>query len=76
MSYTYLKYDPVNVGLAFALNVKPFQFYMYTDNILGAWWDKQRLVQVGFGLNIRIPDKGSPKRNTPEFIIQKSKVEK
>ena len=57
VSYTYIKYDPINVGLAFALNVKPFQFYMYTDNILGVSWDKQRLVQVGFGLNIRIPDK-------------------
>ncbi len=57
VAYTYLKYNPINVGVSLALNVKSFQFYLYTDNVLGAWWNKQRLLQVGFGLNIRIPSK-------------------
>jgi len=79
LSYTYIRYDPVYIGMAFALNVKPFQFYMYTDNILGvARWDKQRFVQLGFGLNIQIPDKKNSKRIPPMIkrMIKSAKPEK
>ena len=75
VNYTYLKYAPLNLGLAFALNAKPFQFYVYTNNIMGIQWDNQKLIQVGFGLNIRIaennpPFVNAPARNNlkPEFI--------
>jgi hypothetical protein len=56
VNYTYLKYAPLNLGLAFTLNAKPFQLYVYTNNIFGIGWDKQHLIQAGFGLNIRIPE--------------------
>jgi len=55
VNYTYIKYAPLNLGLAFALNLTPVQLYMYTDNILGVQWDSQRMLSFGFGINIRIP---------------------
>ena len=65
VNYTYIKYAPVNVGLAFALNLKPFQLYVYTDNVLGVKWYDQKMIQAGFGLNIRIPDQISHIKRIP-----------
>ncbi len=69
VNYTYLKYAPMNIGLAFALNFRPFQIYAYTNNILGVKWYDQQMIQAGIGLNIRIPDQINHYKRIPEQEI-------
>ncbi len=69
-NYTWIKDAPMNVGLAMAVNFSPFQFYVYSDNVPGLFqWDRQKYVQAGFGLNIRIAPRNTRKNpNNPEAI--------
>jgi hypothetical protein len=58
ISYTYLKYAPLNLGAGFFFKFKPFQLYMATDNILGMInWNDTQFIDFRFGLNIFIPSK-------------------
>jgi hypothetical protein len=55
VNYTYIKDAPMNFGAAVVCNLSPFQIYLYSDNVTGLFqWDRQKYVQAGFGLNIRI----------------------
>ena len=55
VNYTWIKDAPMNFGTALAVNFFPFQFYVYSDNVAGLFqWKRQRYVQAGFGLNIRL----------------------
>lgn len=56
-SYTYIKDSPFNLGAALSFQFRPFQFYVYSDNILGVQWDRSRYVQAGFGINFVFPPK-------------------
>jgi hypothetical protein len=61
-AYTWIKDAPINIGLAMTVNVSPFQFFVYTDNVTGLFqWDQQKYVQAGFGLNIRIAPRNTRK---------------
>ncbi len=56
LSYTYLKYAPLNFGAGIVFDFKPFQFYVLTDNVFDAVFPaKQRYFQLSFGINIIIP---------------------
>jgi len=70
VNYTWTKYSPVNFGTALAINLFPFQFYLYSDNVTGLFqWDQQKYVQVGFGLNIRIAPRNTRQSpHNPENI--------
>ena len=69
-NYTWIKDAPLNVGFAMAVNFSPFQLYLYSDNVPGLFqWDRQKYVQAGFGLNIRIAPRNTRKDpNNPEAI--------
>ena len=68
--YTWIKEAPMNFGLAMALNLHPFQLYLYSENITALFqWDQQKYVQAGFGLNIRIAPRNTRKNpNNPKAI--------
>jgi hypothetical protein len=56
LSYNYLKYAPLNLGLGFYFNFKPFQLYFTTDNVAGLFYIYgQHYADFHFGLNILIP---------------------
>ena len=61
VNYTYIKGDPFNVGTALALQFKPIQFYVYTDNILTVSWKSSKYAHAGFGLNILLPNRNGEK---------------
>lgn len=68
VNYSYLAYAPLNVGAGFSFNFKPFQFYFLTDNIFSTFlWDKQRYLNVRFGINILIPEQNSIPIGEPVF---------
>ncbi len=69
-NYTWLKDAPMNFGMAMAVNFFPFQFYVYSDNVIGLFqWDQQKYVQAGFGLNIRIAPRNTRKSpHNPDVI--------
>ncbi len=54
INYTYLKESPLNIGAAISVKLKPLQFYLYSDNLLGINWKEARYVQAGLGINILI----------------------
>ena len=55
-AYNYLRYAPLNLGLGFYFNFKPFQFYFSTDNVAGLIYPTgQHYADFHFGLNILIP---------------------
>lgn len=55
VNYTYIKDVPMNFGAAVVCNLFPFQVYLYSDNVAGLFqWKRQKYIQAGFGLNIRI----------------------
>lgn len=70
LNYTWIKEAPVNFGTALAVNFFPFQFYVYSDNVTGLFqWDRQKYVQAGFGLNIRLAPRNTRKSpRNPENI--------
>ncbi len=70
VNYTWIKDAPMNFGAALAVNFFPFQFYLYSDNVAGLFqWDRQKYVQAGFGLNIRLAPRNSRKSpHNPENI--------
>lgn len=70
VNYAWLKDAPVNFGTALAVNFFPFQFYLYSDNVTGLFqWDRQKYVQAGFGLNIRLAPRDTRKSpRNPENI--------
>ncbi len=56
LSYSYLKYAPLNVGMGFYFSFKPFQIYFTTDNIAAAFKPTgQKYMGFHFGINILIP---------------------
>ncbi len=62
VNYTYIKDVPVNFGAAVVCNLFPFQIYLYSDNVPGLFqWNRQKYVQAGFGLNIRIAPRNTRK---------------
>ena len=63
-SYSYIKDAPFNLGAALSFQFRPFQFYLYTDNLFGVQWDRSRYVQAGFGINFVFPPKA--KNTTPD----------
>ncbi|MBN2615520.1 MAG: hypothetical protein JXR71_07470 [Bacteroidales bacterium] len=63
-SYTYIKDSPFNLGAALSFQFRPFQLYLYSDNIFGVKWDQSRYVQAGFGINFVFPPKA--KNTTPD----------
>lgn len=68
VNYSYLAYAPLNVGAGFSFNFKPFQFYFLTDNLFSTFlWDKQRYLNVRFGINILIPEQNSIPKGEPVF---------
>jgi len=68
VNYSYLAYAPLNLGAGFSFNFKPFQFYFLTDNIFSTFlWDKQRYLNVRFGINILIPEQNSIPKGEPVF---------
>jgi hypothetical protein len=69
-NYTWIKDAPMNFGAALAVNFFPFQFYLYSDNVAGLFqWDRQKHVQAGFGLNIRLAPRNTRKSpHNPENI--------
>jgi hypothetical protein len=56
VAYNYLKYAPLNIGLGFYFNLKPFQFYFSTDSIISLFrvYD-MHYANAHFGINILIP---------------------
>lgn len=68
INYSYLTYAPLNLGTGFSFNFKPFQFYFLTDNIFSTFlWDKQRYLNVRFGINIMIPKQNYIRKGEPVF---------
>ena len=58
ISYSYLKYAPLNFGLGFYINFKPFQFYVVTDNVTAFILPlSERVGNIHAGLTIVIPSK-------------------
>jgi len=57
-AYNYLKHAPLNLGLGFYFNLKPFQIYFSTDNIINLFkiYDAH-YTNAHFGINIFIPYK-------------------
>ncbi len=70
VNYTYIKDVPMNFGAAVVCNLFPFQVYLYSDNVPGLFqWDRQKYVQAGFGLNIRIAPRNTRKNpHNPNII--------
>lgn len=57
VNYMYLKESPLNIGAVISVKLKPLQFYLYSDNLLGVNWKKARYLQAGLGINILITKK-------------------
>jgi len=75
-SYTVISKSYNNLGLGLVLNPGPVQFYLVTDNILGAFKPQHhRYAQVRLGLNFIF---GAEKTNQihPSFIGSKKKDKK
>lgn len=68
VNYSYLAYAPLNLGAGFSFNFKPFQFYMLTDNVFSTFlWDRQRYLNIRFGINILIPERNYIPKGEPVF---------
>jgi len=56
LSYSYLKYAPLNIGMGFYFSFKPFQIYFTTDNLAAAFKPTgQKYMGFHVGINILIP---------------------
>ncbi len=66
VTYSYLKYAPVNFGAGFVLNFSPVQFYLITDNIVSAFnWSSQKYINFRFGINLIFNKKSGIKKGEP-----------
>jgi len=55
-TYTYLRHSPFNVGLGLVVDVRPFQLYVMTDNIITAFnWEGAQYFNLHFGINLIWP---------------------
>lgn len=54
LSYSLVNNSYTNIGFGFTSQLGPIQLYMVTDNIFGANFTSAQLVNMRFGLNIRI----------------------
>jgi opacity protein-like surface antigen len=68
ISYSWLRYAPLNLGSGFAFNFKPFQFYLLTDNVFSTFlWDKQKYLNFRLGVNLVFPEKRHIPKGEPVF---------
>jgi hypothetical protein len=68
ISYSYLQYAPLNLGLGLVLNLRPVQFYVLTDNVFGAInWSGQRYLNIHFGINLAFTEQSRIKKGEPVF---------
>ena len=66
VTYSYLKYAPLNLGGGLVVNIQPFQFYILTDNILSAfYWSGQKYINFRFGFNLIIPEQNRINKSEP-----------
>lgn len=64
VTYSYLKYAPVNFGAGLVLNIKPVQIYLLTDNIVSAfYWSGQKYINFRFGINLIFPENLGTKKS-------------
>ncbi len=68
VSYSYLQYAPLNLGLGLILNLRPIQLYVLTDNIFGAInWSGQKYLNIHFGINLAFTEQSRIKKGEPVF---------
>ena len=76
-SYTIINQSFANVGLGLNLNPGPVQFYLVSDNVLGAFKPQDsRYFQVRFGINLIFGSQKSKVFNAPYSKKVKEKKEK
>jgi hypothetical protein len=55
-TYTYMRYNAFNLGVGLVADVRPFQFYVLTDNIVTAFqWSQAQYFNLHFGVNLVFP---------------------
>jgi hypothetical protein len=55
-TYTYLRYNPFNLGIGLVADARPFQFYLLTDNVINLFNPyNARYFNVHFGINLAWP---------------------
>jgi hypothetical protein len=72
INYSYLKYAPLNLGAGLILNLRPFQFYVLTDNVFSAFkWNGQKYLNFRFGINLIFKYAGKDKIRYDEPVFTK-----
>lgn len=76
-SYTIINQSYANIGLGVNLNPGPVQFYLVSDNVLGAFKPQDsRYFQVRFGINLLFGGQKSKQFNPSYEKVLKEKKEK